>query len=187
MRRLKPLMWLWMALLPAGSLATTVVPPTLSQMVQRADQIFVGEVVAVRSYRTGTSIHTDVTFRASDTVKGPQGPVVLLTFLGGTVGDDTLEVAGMPRFAVGDEQVLFTVDGERQVNPIVGFWHGRVLVTRDRVNGTARVLGSDRTPFERANAVTERPALTSPTLVIPMRLDAFLNAVRQLIRDGAAR
>ena len=84
------------------------------------------------------------------------------------------------------EEVLFRVEGERQVNPIVGFWHGRVLVTRDRVNGTARVLRSDRTPFERANAVTERPALTSPTLVIPMRLDAFLNDVRQLIRDGAA-
>lgn len=168
-------------------LATTVDPPTLRQMVDRADRIFVGEVVNVRSHRTGTSIHTDVTFRASEVVKGAPATLILLTFLGGTVGEDTLEVAGMPRFAVGEEQVVFALPGERLVSPIVGMWHGRVRVSREPASRVARVLRNDRTPFETAAAVSARPALTSPRLVMPMRLDAFLNDVRTLLREGPAR
>lgn len=167
--------------------ATTVDPPTLRQMVDRADRIFVGEVTDVRSYRTGASIHTDVTFRTSETVKGASSQMVLLTFLGGTVGEDTLEVAGMPRFVRGEEQVVFSMSGERLASPIIGMWHGRVRVSRDRTTRMARVLRNDGTPFETAAAVTARPTLISPTLVMPMRLDAFLNDVRQLLREGAAR
>jgi hypothetical protein len=170
-----------------STIATTVDPPTLRQMVDRADRIFVGEVTAVRSYRTGASIHTDVTFRTSEMVKGAPSQMILLTFLGGTVGEDTMTVAGMPKFVPGEEQVVFSLPGERHMSPIVGLWHGRVRVSRELRTGVARVLRHDRTPFETAAAVTARPALTSPTLVMPMRLDAFLNDVRQLLREGAAR
>lgn len=167
--------------------ATTVVAPTLRQMVDRADRIFVGEVVSLRSYRADGAIFTDVTFRLSEAVKGGDSPLVMLTFLGGTVGEDTLEIDGVPTFAIGDEQVVFATRALRQVSPIVGMWHGRVRVSRDRRSGAARVLRYDGTPFERATAVTERPAETSATLVMPMRLDAFLNEVRQLVRQGAAQ
>jgi hypothetical protein len=172
----------------AGTLtarATTVDAPTLRQMVGRADRIFVGEVIDVRSYRTGTSIHTDVTFRTSEVIKGRASAIVLLTFLGGTVGDDTLEVTGMPRFLAGEEQVVFSLDGERHMSPIVGVWHGRVRVARDPVTRTARVLRNDGTPFERAAAVSQRPAETSSRLIIPMRLEAFLDEVRQLLPQRA--
>ena len=167
-----------------GLTASTVDPPTLRQMVQRADRIFVGQVTAVRSYWTGPSIHTDVTFRSTLAIKGSAGPVVMLTFLGGTVGDVTLEVTGMPQFEVGDEQVLFATDRLRQMSPLVGVWHGRVIVSRDPRTQTARVLRHDRTPFDRAAAVTERAAAASPTMIIPMTLDAFLDEVRELIREG---
>jgi hypothetical protein len=163
--------------------ASTVEPPTLRQMVQRADRIFVGQVTAVRSYWTGASIHTDVTFRSTQTVKGPDGPLVLLTFLGGTVDDVTLEVAGMPQFAVGDEQVLFATDRPGQVSPLVGVWHGRVLISRDPRTRAARVLRHDRTPFDRAAAVTERAVETSATMIVPMNLDAFLDQVRQIASE----
>jgi hypothetical protein len=162
--------------------ASVVEAPTLQQMVDRADRIFVGQVVDVRSYRTGTSIHTDVTFRTSDVVKGAESPMVVLTFLGGTVGEDTLEVSGMPKFAIGDEQVVFAVDAARQMSPIVGLWHGRVRVSRDLIDGTARVLRNDGTPFERSTAVSEKAAATSDRVIMPMRLDAFLRDVRQLAR-----
>lgn len=167
--------------------ATTVEAPTLRQMTDRADRIFVGEVVDVRSYRTGRSIHTDVTFRASEIVKGRPSAAVTLTFLGGTVGEDTLEVSGMPRFAAGEEQVVFALDGERHMSPIVGLWHGRVRVSRDPVTRAARVLRNDGTPFERATAVSERPAETSSRLIIPMRLEAFLDEVKRLVQAGPAR
>jgi len=167
--------------------ATTVHPPTLAQMVGRADRIFVGEVIEVRSYWTGDSIHTDVTFTASENLKGPANPVHKLTFLGGTVGDVTLEVSGMPRFTAGDEQVVFATDRLRQISPLIGFSHGRVLVSRDPASRIARVLRADGTPFSTAAAVTERPAVTSTTLITPMRLEAFLGEVRRLAGAGGAR
>lgn len=178
-----------MSLLIASTpgIATSVDPPTLLQMVKRADRIFVGEVVNVRSYWTGTTIHTDVTFRSSETIKGSQSPVVLLTFLGGEVGDIALEVAGMPKFVQGSEQVLFAVDRAGQANPIVGFWHGRVLVTRDRATRAAHVLRFDQTPFSTASAVSERPSLTSAGIVLPMSLEAFLTEVKKLVQEGGGR
>lgn len=184
MRRTGWVVILGMLASSAAGLATTVDPPTLPQMVSRADRIFVGEAVSSRSYWTGSSIHTDVTFRVSETVKGANSPMVLLTFLGGAVGDIALEVAGTPRFAPGDEQVLFTTDRARQANPIVGFWHGRVLITRDLTTRTARVLRFDQTPFSRPAAVTERPAETSAALVVPITLASFLAEVRRLVREG---
>lgn len=166
--------------------ASTVVPPTLPQMVQKADRIFVGHVVDVRSYWSGTVIRTDVTFSNSDTVKGPSSPQVRLTFLGGTIGDVSLEVAGTPQFTIGDEQVVFAVD-TRQISPIVGFWHGRVRISRDVVTGAARVLRHDGTPFSGAAALTEAPPLASTSMIMPMRLDAFLSEIRSLVAAGAAR
>ncbi len=182
---------LWLALtfsvaaLAITARASTVEAPTLQQMVDRAERIFVGQVIGTRSYRTGDSIHTDVTFRTSDVLKGAESAIVTLTFLGGTVDDVTLEVSGMPRFTVGEEQVIFSVDAARQVSPIIGMWHGRVRVSRD-ISGTARVLRNDGTPFEDATAVTQPAAVVSDRIIVPMRLDAFLSDVRQLIR-GARR
>lgn len=163
--------------------ASTVEAPTLQQMVDRSSRIFVGEVIGTRSYRTGDSIHTDVTFRTSDVLKGAESPLVVLTFLGGTVDDVTLEVSGMPRFTVGDEQVIFAAGAAGQVSPLVGMWHGRVRVSRD-TSGTARVLRNDGTPFERSTAVTQPAAVASDRIIVAMRLDAFVSDVRQLIRGG---
>src|SRR5437867_3838696 len=81
----------------------TVEPITFEELVQRAERIFVGEVVAVEPVTDRNSIRTRVTFRVADTVKGHASTLVQLTFLGGQVGDVALEVSGMPKFNVGDE------------------------------------------------------------------------------------
>jgi hypothetical protein len=68
------------------------------------------------------------------------------------------------------------------LSPIVGLWHGRVRISRDRIDGSARVLRNDGTPFERSTAVSERADVTSDRLIMPMRLDAFMRDVRELIK-----
>jgi hypothetical protein len=92
----------------------------------------------------------------------------------------------MPKFLIGEESVIFAVDRQGLVNPIIGFWHGRVPISRDP-SGTARVLRHDRTPFVRGSALTETPDVTSPELVQPMTLERFLSDVRQVMRAGSIK
>src|SRR5262245_46198701 len=77
--------------------ATTVVPPTLDELVSRSAAIFDGTVRARRSaWETspdGRTIVTTVTFTVRDVLKGNVPASTELTFLGGTVGDMTLRVA----------------------------------------------------------------------------------------------
>src|SRR5436190_13429982 len=74
--RLMCLLFACVTLLSAtGAVSSTVEAPTLQQMVDRANRIFVGEVVNRRSYWTGASIHTDVTFRTSEVLKGAESPM----------------------------------------------------------------------------------------------------------------
>ena len=86
--------------------ATSVVPPTFEEMVDRADLVFVGRVVnssaAWRSVGTNRVIFTQIEFEMKEVLKGRAGNSVTLQFLGGTVGEATLEVADVPRFDAGD-------------------------------------------------------------------------------------
>ncbi len=99
-----------------GMLATTpraasVIAPTFDAMVTRAQAVFVGQTLDVHSRWVSTSsgraIVTVVTFKVTRTLKGELGGQTQLEFLGGTVGEYRMEVPGIPRFRVGDEDVLF--------------------------------------------------------------------------------
>src|SRR2546425_12741537 len=72
---------------------TSIVAPTFDQLVARAENIVVGDVVATRSTvvdsRAGRSIVTDVTVSIAQTLKGPIYAQRTLELLGGTVGDET--------------------------------------------------------------------------------------------------
>src|SRR3989442_1015355 len=94
----------WLCLTTAK--ATTVIPPTFEEMTDRADLVFIGNVVSSRAEwrAVGISqvIFTLVEFRTQDVLKGNAEKTVTLQFLGGTVGDVTLKVAEVPRFSSGD-------------------------------------------------------------------------------------
>src|SRR5919198_170598 len=90
--------------------ATTVVPPTFEELVDRADLVFVGKVVDLsaswRTVGTGRVIFTRVQFQAQEVLKGHAEPIVTLQFLGGTAGDATLNVPDVPKFRSGDRVIL---------------------------------------------------------------------------------
>lgn len=131
--------------------ATTVVPPTLDELVSRSAAIFDGTVRARRStWETsadGRTIITTVTFTVRDVLKGTVPAITELTFLGGTVGDMTLRVAEMPTFEVGDRDLLFVGGEQNAACPLVGFGYGRMRVVRNVANGADEVRTHNDWPF----------------------------------------
>ena len=123
----------------ATASATTVIPPTFEEMTDRAELIFVGKVVGsraeMRTVGTNRVIFTLVEFERQEVLKGEAGRSITLQFLGGTVGDVTLEIAGVPKFNLGDREFLFVERNEVQFCPLVGVFHGKFGVRKDEKSG----------------------------------------------------
>ena len=114
------------ASLPA--LALSVLAVSLEQLSTRSELVFEGAVISVQSTLDPdqVGIHTFVTFRVVDVIKGEyMEDELVLRFLGGTVGDIRVEVADSTFPAVGEEGIYFVESLSRfQVNP----FYGRVIV-----------------------------------------------------------
>jgi hypothetical protein len=172
--------------------ATSVVPPTFTELVGRAQAVFVGETLDVKSLWVSTSsgsvIITRVTFKVERTLKGELGGQTVLEFLGGTVGEDRMEVAGMPKFRIGDEDVLFVDESGRPMCPVVGFMHGRFRILEDPETGRRSMA---RFNFEPLTSVSDIGATTAVARVSSARalsLSAFEGAItRETARQRAAK
>jgi hypothetical protein len=165
---------------PASS--TTVSEPTFDELVLRAESVVVARVVSTRSAwvdsRSGRSIVTDVTVAIEQTIKGPE-------FLGGTVGDDTLRVEGIPQFEVGDRDVLFVNEAGRPASPLVGFMYGRFRIMRDPRTGADMVRTHDGRPLASTEDVgnAKPPARVAPARTLT--LADFIGAIRDRARIQA--
>ena len=134
--------------------ATTVIAPTLANLAARAERIVVSEVVDVRverrQTRDGHLPFTLVTLRTVLTIKGAASVQFLLELPGGEAGDEALEVVGLPRFRVGDRDVLFLADS-RWLSPFPAFALGRYRLVQGEDAGGEMVTGADGRPFRRAD------------------------------------
>jgi len=181
LRRALPLLVAAVLLLPGRAAPTTVIAPTFDELVAQAELVVVAQVVALRSAwtesRSGRTIVTDVTVSIERTLKGPVFVQRSLELLGGTVGDDTLRVSGMPEFHVGDRDVLFIHDSGRPVSPLVGFAYGRFRIARDTATGVEMIRTHDGRPLASTNDVgnTKPPSFAVPGRA--MSLDEFLAAI----------
>jgi hypothetical protein len=189
MRRLVPLSLVCTLLMAGVAWSTTVIPPTFDSLVSSASTIFVGEVMNVRAIWTATpqgrAIVTQVTFKVEDVWKGAAGPVTQLEFMGGTIGETTMEVVGMPAFHEGQRSILFVSPQVKAVSPLVGFFHGRMRVEKDPY-GVDRVRTHDgRSLGNPLEVGTQRPNYMTP--VAPMRLADLAAAVRGRVMAGRAR
>lgn len=169
--------------------STTVIPPTFDSLVAAASTIFVGDVIDVRSQwiatRDGRAIITRVTFRVEDVWKGAAGAITQLEFMGGTVGDMTMDVVGMPQFAEGQRSVLFVSGAAKTVSPLIGFYHGRLRVERDG-SGIDRVRTYDgRALINPGDVGSSRPRALSAAEA--MRLSELAAAVRGRLLAGGVR
>lgn len=123
--------------------ATTIIAPTFPELVAKSDTVVLGEVTAVTSELVTRgaerAIFTRVTLVVRDAIVGSPPTALTLEFLGGTVGELTMEVDGIPLFAVGRTEILFVQNNGRQICPLVGMAHGRYKIERDPATGSELV------------------------------------------------
>src|SRR5215510_16399716 len=101
--------------------ATTVERLNLDGLVKKSNRIVIGRVRNSRTYwsSNGKLILTNYTIDVQETIKGPAAPTVELTTIGGTIGDITLHVAGMPVFGTDENAVVF-VENTGSYSTVVG-------------------------------------------------------------------
>ena len=175
--------------------ATTVIPPTFDELVGQAELIFDGTVTDVRSEWIGEGgqrhIVTFVTFQINEGIKGDAGANYTIRMLGGTVGDQTMEVTDTPKFKAGDRDILFVENNGRQFVPLVGIMNGRFRVERDGATGAEVVknnhggavgdlaeLGQDKSAAIGSHAAT--PDANAPSLGAA----EFKAAIRAKVNSG---
>ena len=123
--------------------ATTIIAPTFSELVAKSETVVLGDVAAITSELVTRgnerAIFTRVTLTVRDAVLGTSPTLLTLEFLGGTVGELTMDVDGIPSFTVGRTEILFVQNNGRQICPLVGMAHGRYKIERDPVTGIEAV------------------------------------------------
>ena len=110
----------------------SVLPVSLERLSTSAQLVFEGEVTGTHSVFNAkrTAIHTYVQFRVVDVVKGAYGPAEIeLRFLGGTVGEVSLDVSESTLPELGERGIYFVSSLDRfQVNPLCGMDQGHFLI-----------------------------------------------------------
>ena len=116
---------------PAVS-ASSVLAVSVEQLSKESQLVFEGEVIGMTSDFNGnrTSIHTYVTFRVVDVVKGIYNQSeITLRFMGGTVGEISLDVSDSTLPGFGETGIYFVESLDRfQVNPLYGMDQGHFLI-----------------------------------------------------------
>lgn len=138
-------------ILPPAVPAATFVVKNFEALVAEAEQIVVGTATGATAQKLGGgTIVTDVTLVTSHVLKGPAAAVVILRVVGGTVGDETMEVAGVPQLQPGRRYIVFVKGNGRAMFPVVGGSHGLFRVVRDPALDTDVVLNAHGMPLGEA-------------------------------------
>lgn len=145
----------------------------MDRLLLDSEFVFEGEVSASRAEWSPAqgAILTKVTFRIDDVIKGEySASTIELSFNGGTIGQLTLQIAGMIYPQPGDRGIYFVESLSRQqVNPLLGWSQGHFRIRPDRtistergqpVLGLAPKLNQSVGGFSRNSQVTSRHLLT---------------------------
>ncbi len=140
----------WLCALNA-LLAMSVKQPTFEQLVGRAEQIVRAEVLDTRCVFKGEGadrrIVTLVKLRVEKVIVGEAPAEMEIELLGGQVGDEALEVAGMTKFQKGDRDILFVAGNGKLFCPLVAVNHGRFLLVPNEGREGETVARSDARPL----------------------------------------
>jgi len=177
--------------------ATTVIPPSFEQLTDRAELIFVGKVRSARAeWRTvgpNRVIFTLVEFEREELLKGEAGSTLSLQFLGGTVGDVTLEVAEMPKFNPGDRELLFVTGNGVRFCPLVGAFHGKLGIRTDPKSGRNILVRHNGQELRNvaeigkgpgAEFAAKRPKVSVSAAAEPLSLEEFKAKIQERLGNG---
>lgn len=147
--------------------ATTVIAPAFNELVAESELIARVQVTAVRpawvDTPQGRIIKTFVSFRVLRALKGTPAAELTLPFLGGELDGQTMRVSGMPRFTVGQTDIVFISDTRGvQFSPLVGLMHGRYRVRTDVATAREYIARDDGAPLESETDVQLPQAENAP-------------------------
>ncbi len=138
--------------------ATTLERLSLAKMAQTAPLIVRARCLANSTAWDAGEIWTFTSFAIEETWKGvPPGAAAQLTvrLLGGSVGDLTSTVSGVPRFHPGEQVILFLEPTPRGDFSIVSWVQGTFRIHRDARTGDEIVV-QDTAAFDAFNPATHR-------------------------------
>ncbi len=134
-------------------------PPTFKELVHESDYVVRGRVMAVESawQERGASrvIVTRVRLDVVEVIAGAPPEPLVLTMLGGKVGEQAMVLEGAPQFEVGDEDVLFVHGNGRFVSPLTRIMYGRYRVKKDNATGREYVTRDNGAPLAETSEVSQ--------------------------------
>lgn len=167
----------FLALAAGLAWATAFEPKSFDQLVVEADAIFVGTAAtaAARKLPEG-AIVTDVSFTRVQVLKGSfaDSSVTLMT-AGGSVGGETFEIRGLPRFRVDVSYLVFVQGNGTTIFPVVGGDQGMFQVKTDEATAASLVFNARGLPVA-SPSVLQAVGLQAPS---PIPLAAFLDAIKR--------
>lgn len=171
----------------AGNLPATILEKVdFDRLCQSADRIVVGTCTAsaCRWDRAQTTILTVFGFDLSQTIKGARADAVRVTTLGGIIGDRGMNVAGSPRFRIGEEYVLFLEPDTEGGWRCKGWSQGCYRIFVNPATRTRSVRGdtSGASLMGKGSATIEEGRPGQPTA-----LSAFIRSIQGHAAKGGAR
>lgn len=166
--------------------ATVTVPMRFERIVGDASAIFRGEVVDThsewRQLRGESIIVTVVRFKVERVLKGSVSAMQTLEIFGGSIGETTMAVPGMPQFSVGDRDLL-CLERTGALLPVLGASQGRFRILTDR-GGRDRVVFNDGRPVGGVTEIGRAAVVVSATPIAPMTLSGFESTIEEELARG---
>jgi hypothetical protein len=179
--------------------ATSVIPPDFSDLVNGSDYIVRARVKAmtgeIRLRNGHERIYTNVELEVLEVIAGTPPSPLVLTMLGGKSGTKELKVAGAPKFAVGNEDILFVQGNGKAVTPLYAMMHGQYPVLYDKTRRRTYVCRSNLVPLQDAAEVALPLAEGKPAELLRRMVDTskalspeeFIKSIKQTRQASSTR
>lgn len=159
-----------LALTASSAGATTVMGVNQNELIQSAQNIVLGTIIAAEPQWQGHRIVTVYDVEVEELWKGKADRVLQVASLGGIVGEIGQHVAGMPHFQVGERVLLFLRRGLNEQWFTVGLWQGVYRLPARASSdvllptpaGDAHVVGDAAEPATSLKALRQRVRELSP-------------------------
>ena len=174
---------------PLSAWASVIVELDTPNMVRRADHVAVVDVVAARAAWDDKHerIVSTIELSVVETWKGTNMSAARLTVVqpGGTVGDLTMVVVGMPRFSPGERALVFLA-GPAHHATVVGMTQGKRRVRRGVLSQQPIVEAPARAGYSFIRGAA--PGAATRRILAPARsLDDMRAEVRALVAGEGSR
>jgi len=173
----------WAVAMATAASATTLERMSLAKMAVAAPVIVRARCGGNSVAREEGEIWTFTSFDVEETWRGSPPARITVRLLGGSMGDITSHVSGVPRFTPGEDVVLFLQPTARSDFSIVSWEQGTFRIRQD-ASGTQALVTQDTASFATFDPATRQ---FRPAGIRNMALDQFRARVRTALGAAPAK